>query len=324
MVRKDRDSSVYKPAAGDRVICLSGDRPYDAKVLNVGHDPKDKNDRNAETKYFVHYMNWNKNWDEWVTIDRIQEYNDANAKAMVEFHQSLKQKASKSGGSVRKKLALKKQQQPSEKQLSQEQSRQSISNASNTSASQDSISDSCIIEPEEPIQPEKEIKIKIPDELKTWLVDDDNQIKNKKLTVLPAKPSITNILRDFVASKRSTTKTSNEGVLSELTLGIKDYFNVMLGSHLLYKFERLQYQYLLKEQGKDVDLAAHYGVIHLVRMFTKIGKLLALSTLEPQSMQTVVNYMLELLKFISKQPNLFDLERNYTVAPPDYIKNSLK
>jgi len=323
MVRKERDSSVYKPAAGDKIICLSGDRPYEAKVLNVGHDPKDKNDRNAETKYFVHYMNWNKNWDEWVTIDRIQEHNDANIKAMVEFHQALKQKPTKSGGSARKKLALKKQQ-TSEKQPALDQSRQSISNASNTSASQDSLIEPFIVEPEELQQSEKEIKIKIPDELKTWLIDDDNQIKNKKLTVIPAKPPITNILKDFVISKRNTAKSMNEGVLNELTLGIKDYFNVMLGSHLLYKFERLQYQCLLKEQGKDVDLAAHYGVIHLVRMFTKIGKLLALSTLEPQSIQTVVNYMQDLLKFISKQSNLFDLERNYTVAPPDYIKNSLK
>lgn len=131
-------------------------------------------------------------------------------------------------------------------------------------------------------------------------------------------------MKDFVLSKRNSSKTSSESIFSELTLGIKDYFNVMLGSHLLYKFERLQYQYLLKDNGRDVDLAAHYGVIHLVRMFTKIGKELAHSTLEPQSVQTVVNYMQDLLKFITKQPSLFDLERNYTVAPPDYIKNSLK
>lgn len=322
MVRKERDSSSYRPSAGDRVICLSDNCPYDAKVLNVGTDPKDKNERNAETKYFVHYRNWNKNWDEWVSIDRIQEYNDANAKAMVDFHQNAKAKPSKAIGSARKKIALERQQ--SDRQSSQEQSRQSVSNASNTSVSQDSTSDSMVIEPDEIPVVEKEVKIKIPDELKTWLIDDDNQIKNKKLSDLPAKPPIITILKDFVLSKRGTTKTSNESVLGELTLGIKDYFNVMLGSHLLYKFERLQYQYLLKEQGKDVDLAAHYGVIHLVRMFTKIGKLLAHSTLDSQSIQTVVNYMQDLLKFISKQPNLFDLERNYTVAPPDYIKNSLK
>ena len=322
MVRKERDSSVYKPASGDRVICLSNDRPYDAKVLQVGSDPKDKGEKNPETKYFVHYRNWNKNWDEWVPIERLQEYNDVNAQAMKKFHDDLKRKPSKVVGSLRKKLALDKQ--PTEKLTSQEQSRQSVSNASNTSASQDSNSESMIIEPDEIIQVEKDVKIKIPEELKTWLIDDDNQIKNKKLTSLPAKPPITYILKDLVLSKRGTTKTSNEAVLNELTLGIKDYFNVMLGSHLLYKFERLQYQYILKEHGKDVDLAAHYGVIHLVRMFTKIGKLLAHSTLEPQSVQTVVNYMQDLLKFISKQPNLFDLERNYAVAPPDYIKNSLK
>lgn len=274
--------------------------------MQVGKDPKD-NDKNPDTKYFVHYKGWNKNWDEWVKIDRISEHSDDGLKAMKEAVPKVKQ--TKEPGSIRKKLAA----------------QQSQSNVSTTSASQDSIDEPMVVEVEKPIQQlEKELKIKIPDELKVWLIDDDNNIKNKKLALLPAKPPITTILKDFVTFRKTTTKTLNEAVLTELTLGIKDYFNVMLGSHLLYKFERLQYQQLLKDEGKDVDLAAYYGVIHLVRLFTKIGTILTQSTLEPHNVQTIISYMQELLKYISKQTILFDIEKNYTVAPPEYIKNALK
>lgn len=305
MVKKEKEPQAYKPKQGDKIICESKGQRYEAKIVQTkGPDAKDK-----EPKYFVHYQGWSKNWDEWVGIDRIQEFNDANLAAMKAQEKS-RQPKTRGAGSARKKLA----------------NQQNQSNTS-TISSQGSVSDSVVIvEPEEPIHLDKEVKIKIPEELKNWLIDDDNNIKNKKLTLLPAKVTIWQILKDFVIHKKSSTKTpgDKEVVLNELTLGIKDYFNVMLGAHLLYKFERLQYQNLLKEHGKDVDLTSHYGVIHLVRLFTRIGKPLAATTLDPQSIQTIVNYIQDVLRFILKQTNLFDLDKNYTIAPPDYIKNALK
>jgi mortality factor 4-like protein 1 len=305
MVRKEREPQGWRPNAGDRVICISTGMSYEARVLTVGKDPKD-NDKNPETKYYVHYNGWNKNWDEWVRIDRLKEFSEDNMKYVDET--AKKVKSSRGPGSGRKRLGP----------------HLSRANASTTSLSQSSLDESVIVEPEKPVCLDKEVKIKIPEELKAWLIDDDDNIKNKKLTVLPAKPPITTILKDFITFKKTSSRNINEAVLGEMTLGIKDYFNVMLGSHLLYKFERLQYQHLLKDQGKDVDLATHYGVIHLVRLFTKIGKILAHSTLEPQNVQTIINYMQELLKYVSKQTALFDSEKNYTVAPPEYIKNALK
>ena len=314
MVRKEREPAGWRPSPGDRLICQSSGIPYEARVVAVGKDPKDT-EKNPETKYLVHYAGWNKNWDEWVSTDRIQEWTDENVKSMKETQQKEKLKT-KGPGSSRKK----------DKLTAQNQNKFDTSSVSLSQVSLDSSvsSEPSIIESEKRAPTDKEIKIKIPDELRTWLIDDDNNIKNKKLTILPAKPPITTILRDFVNHKKNSSRNANEAVLTELTLGIKDYFNVMLGSHLLYKFERLQYQHLLKDHGKDVDLAAHYGVIHLARLFTKIGKILAHSTLEPNNVQSIIGYMQELLKFISRQTNLFDIEKNYTVAPPDYIKNALK
>lgn len=305
MVRKEREPQGWKPSLNDKVICSSSGSAYPARVLQVGKDPKDSS-KNPETKYFVHYSGWNKNWDEWVELDRLKEFCEANMKYLAETQKKVK--SSRVTGSGRKKLG------PHLKSA----------NTSTTSMSQSSLDESIVVEPEKTIPSDKEIKIKIPDELKTWLIDDDDNIKNKKLTILPARTPITTILKDFIAFKKTGNRNMNEAVLGEMTLGIKDYFNVMLGSHLLYKFERLQYQQLLKDEGKDVDLAAHYGVIHLVRLFTKIGKILAHSTLEPQNVVTIISYMQDLLKYVAKQTTLFDLEKNYTVAPPDYIKNALK
>ncbi|CAH1452839.1 unnamed protein product [Lactuca virosa] len=31
-----------------------------------------------EWKYFVHYLDWNKNWDEWVGVDRLMKYTEEN------------------------------------------------------------------------------------------------------------------------------------------------------------------------------------------------------------------------------------------------------
>lgn len=304
MVKKEKEPPVYKPKVNDRVFCEHKGHKYEAKILQQRKDEKNP----ERYEFLVHYQGWNKNWDEWASEDRLLQYNEANL-ALVKAAK-VSQAKTKGAGSARKKQAVP----------------QSQSNTSTISSSQGSVDEIIVVEQEEPVPLDKEIKIRIPDELKNWLVDDDNNIKNKKLTVLPAGTTISTILKDFVSHKKSSTKapSDKEVVLNELTLGIKDYFNVMLGAHLLYKFERLQYQTLLKELGKDVDLTAHYGVIHLVRLFTRIGRPLAATTLDSQSIQTIVNYIQDLLKFISKQTNLFDLDDNYTIAPPEYIKNALK
>lgn len=338
MVKKEKEPQVFRPKAGERIICASGPMRYEARVLEV-RDAKSPADKTSKMEFFVHYQGWNKNWDEWVDESRVFQFNEVNVAAMKAMKSTPKNKGT---GSARKKLMT---STPSSSTavvgtISKDQ-RDNLKDPSNVSSisSQGSISESIadnieldIDEPFQSLDSNKEVKIKLPDELKNWLIDDDNNIKNKKLTTMPAKPNIFQILRDFVAQKKGTsTKFASTGaghdkeaILNELTLGIKDYFNVMLGSHLLYKFERIQYQSLLKEQGKDIDLTQHYGVIHLVRLFTKIGKYLSVTTLDSQSVQTILNYIQELLKFVAKQPNLFDLEKNYTIAPPEYIKNALK
>lgn len=305
MVKKEKEPQSYRPKVGDKIICESKDIPYEAKVLEI-RKAENSADKNTQ-EYFVHYQNWNKKWDEWVTDNRIHQYNEANVALLLS-----KKPAPTKGSSAKKKSSY------------QQNDKTNLSTASIQSESKDG---SISLDQDEILQLDQEINIKIPDPLKCWLIDDDNCIKNKKLHELPARPNIATILKDFINHRKVSTKTpgDKEAMINELTLGIKDYFNVMLGSHLLYKFERPQYQDLLKKNlNKELDLTNHYGVIHLIRLMTKIGKPLSASILETQNIQTIINYIQELMTFITKQNNLFDIEKNYMMAPPEYIKSASK
>lgn len=312
MVKRDKEPQGAKYQIGDVVACEHNGKKYHAKVLEVRKNPEQE--KNPDYQFKIHYTNWSKNWDEWVSDERLIELTDDLIPHIPNFPKSAVKTKAVSAGSARKKSAGLQDKQNTSLQYSPQQK---VADASYVDITE---------EPSIILENEKDVKLQMPDDLRNWLVDDDNNIKSKKLTALPAKPNVATILKDFANHRKTTGKTKydKEMYLNELMLGMKNYFNAMLGHYLLYKFERLQYQQLLKNEGNDADLTQHYGVIHLVRLGTKIGKLLAESNLEKENLQTIANYFQELMKYIAKQPALFDLERNYTVAPPDYIKNALK
>ena len=68
---------------------------------------------------------------------------------------------------------------------------------------------------------------------------------------------------------------------------MREYFNLMLGAQLLYKFERPQYAQMKKNHeasatdGDDMGLSSIYGSIHLLRLFVKVNlKKFKISTYE--------------------------------------------
>ncbi|XP_030782525.1 mortality factor 4-like protein 2 [Rhinopithecus roxellana] len=82
------------------------------------------------------------------------------------------------------------------------------------------------VESEEAFKNRMEVKVKIPEELKPWLVEDwDLVTRQKQLFQLPAKKNIDAILEEYANCKKSQGNVDNkEYAVNEVVAGVKEYF----------------------------------------------------------------------------------------------------
>ncbi|KAK9872150.1 hypothetical protein WA026_016204 [Henosepilachna vigintioctopunctata] len=320
-----------KFAEGERVLCFHGPLIYEAKCLKSTFT-KDK-----QIKYFIHYAGWSKSWDEWVPESRVLKYNEANVSRQKEVQKAHAAQPNKTKKGKKQKTEQSKEgdsraSTPNIK-LSATGGKTKLNNAP-TSSAQDSGSDipkkkrgklDGTVESKEQFLSRVEIKIKIPDELKSLLVDDWDVVNRlKKLVQLPAKVTVDRILDNYLHYKKNSkaNNVSKESVIIEIVKGIKEYFNVMLGKQLLYKFEKPQYEDVLLSYPKK-PVSEIYGGIHLLRLFAKLGPMLAYTPLDEKSIQLLLNSIQDFLKFLIKNSaQLFNMQL-YVNSTPEYHRKVL-
>ena len=67
--------------------------------------------------------------------------------------------------------------------------------------------------------------------------------------------SLNKVINDYIKVKtEKKPETHKENAILEVTAGLREYFNVMLGSQLLYKFEREQHADIMKEHPDKVSI----------------------------------------------------------------------
>jgi len=165
------------------------------------------------------------------------------------------------------------------------------------------------------------IEVEIPENLKSVLVDDyDYMVRQRKLTSLPARINVDNLLDAY--KKSIPGRSSHEADVEEVCRGIKDYFNTTLGCQLLYKFERVQYaDQLVNHPGKAMSTL--YGPIHLLRLMTKLGPMLNATDMKNSELKLLVSEVSKFLQYISKHRGTLFQVQDYGTASPEYHRRAL-
>ncbi|XP_036595568.1 mortality factor 4-like protein 1 [Trichosurus vulpecula] len=151
-----------------------------------------------------------------------------------------------------------------------------------------------------------EPQVEIPAELKPLLVRDWELVTQEgRLFTVPAAKTVDAILDEYVAFRQAQgRRDSLEYAAEELVGGIRDYFNVLLSTQLLYENERPQHDRLLAAYP-DEPVSRLYGGPHLLRLFVRIGAMMSQAQFDEKSLVLLFGHLHDFLGFLARDPDAF-------------------
>lgn len=278
---------------GEVVLAHTHSQLYKAKVLKV-------QENRGEFSFFLHFNGWSKKWDEWVEAKRVYKMTEENLQKAKDLKKKkpVKTKANKNGGKKRKR------------------GEEDEADANTATVTDDTLVD----DTQAGSSSSKRMTLRIPGPLKKCLIMDwENITRHNKLLRLPRPYTVSTVLQEYLGQK--TQSPENLELNTEVTVGLRRYFEHALPSILLYKLEREQYEQLVSEHeigqgeedvGTKAALADFYGVEHLARLFVKLPELLASTKMGTEERKTLQVKVLELMKWLAKRSHYFN---------KDYILN---
>ncbi|KAI8824454.1 MRG-domain-containing protein [Fimicolochytrium jonesii] len=294
MAERDR-RLVY--AKDDIILCYHGPLLYEARVLNAAYwessDPK--NPDSSGPHYKVHFVGWNKSWDDWVPASRTLEWNKTNLAKQKELQKTLaptgtgtrpgrrrQSIAPEVEGGVRKGSAG--------------------SAVGGMESARKRRRDSILKSPDEDLSHDAPyLKLDMPRHLKEHLRDEYQHVaKDHSLLTLPRDPSVTQILEDYENYSSESGDTSMDELRSVLQ-GLKLYFNTGLKNILLYRSERAQYNAHVKKSLEGKAACDIYGAEHLLRLFVRLPSLVARVGADKDTAEMFQQHFNDILLFINER-----------------------
>ncbi|KAH9167076.1 MRG-domain-containing protein, partial [Lactarius sanguifluus] len=269
---------------------IHGPLIYESKILKG--EVWDEANTKLETvgpHYLVHYKGWKQTWDEWVPTARLLKFNEANLALQKDLARAQAAATSTSASASKTSNAARGAQPGAGRRKE---------GGRGTKRGRDD--DDGTRRPE--------MRLVVPDTLKVLLVDDWEAVtKNNQLVTLPRSPTVAEILEEF-----------KQHILDSPPPKHWD-------SNLLYRFERPQYADIRKryvtgptvQVSQEREMSSIYGAEHLLRMIVSLPAMVAGSTMDPESVGLVRDYVSELMTYMMDQrARLF--QREYDSASLQY------
>ncbi|PNS16795.1 hypothetical protein CAC42_4759 [Sphaceloma murrayae] len=247
-------------------------------------------------------------WDDWVPQDRLRKFTDENRELAKNLVQEMNAQRKSTASRPSNAASVKKKAAGSDRLGSSARASEELGTSRGTKRGRDGKEVEGT-EKEEDYLRRPAIKLHIPDNLKSILVDDWEKVtKDHKLVPLPSKTPVNVFLDDYEDHEKQRRRegSADWDILEEVIAGVREYFNKSLGRILLYRFERPQWQDLHSQINKGAgelsgkQVADVYGVEHLLRLFVSLPDLIAHTNMDSQAVSRLREELFKMVQYANR------------------------